>query len=49
VADAHEAFGEHVKQESANKFLDVEGRYLFSVFVSAVTVGASRKGPWQMS
>ena len=41
VADAHEAFGQHVKQESANKFLDINNPGLLLVSVSAIPVAES--------
>jgi hypothetical protein len=38
VTHAHEAFGDHVEQEAADKFGGLEGHGLFSVAVFSVPV-----------
>ena len=38
MTHAHEAFGDHVEQEAADKFVGIEGHGLFSVLIFSVPV-----------
>ena len=38
VTHAHEAIGDHVKQEAADEFVGIEGHGLFSVAIFSVSV-----------
>ena len=39
VTDAHEAVGQHMEEEAADKLLGVKGQRLFSIPVFSVPVG----------
>ena len=38
VTHAHEAFGDNVEQEAADKFVGIEGHGLFSILIFSITV-----------
>ena len=38
VTDAHEAFGKHVKEETADEFVGIEGDGLFSIPIFAISI-----------